>query len=250
MYPLEVLLEFVGFFLFILIPGYFLPAGQFYYLYQVRKVAKWEALRIQQKRPTSSQIRREIWMSIRSVLIFAIGSTVLLEMYKAGLTNIYRPISKYPFYVVPSFLLLVFLHDTWFYWTHRFMHWPPVFKYFHLDHHRSVTPTPWAIFAFSIWEAILQFLGLSVLIVFLPMCPIVLMLFLWYDTIVNVAGHSGIELVPSWVGKSPLFKWFNTVRHHDSHHTNVRVNYGSFLNVWDRWMGTFQDHPSVTKIAR
>lgn len=238
-----ILLEFVGFFLFILIFGYLLPAGQAYYRYHFRPSPELDSFRIQNTIPTQKQIRREIKWSLVSILIFAVGSTVLLQMYFAGMTNIYRPVTAYPiWYAVLSFLLFVFLHDTWFYWTHRFMHWRPVFKYMHLTHHRSVTPTPWAIFAFSPLEAITQFVGLSLLIIFLPMCPLVLMLFLSYDTAVNVGGHTGFEIIPKWVSNAPFFKWFNTVQHHDSHHTNVRVNYGSFLNVWDRWMGTFLDH--------
>jgi sterol desaturase/sphingolipid hydroxylase (fatty acid hydroxylase superfamily) len=34
---------------------------------------------------------------------------------------------------------------------------------------------------------------------------------------------------------------FNTVTHHDAHHTNTQVNFGVFFNVWDRWMGTFSE---------
>lgn len=237
-----VLVECVGFFWFILVFGYFIPAWRAYVRYHVGTSQEQETRRIQSKRPTMKQIHREIWYSIQSIAIFAVGCTALLEMYKAGMTNIYAPITSGPiWYAVLSLILCVFLHDTWFYWTHRFMHWRPVFKYMHLTHHRSVTPTPWAIFAFSPLEAICQFLGLSLLIIFLPMCPIVILLFLMYDTAVNVGGHTGFEIIPAWMEKLPVFRWFNTVRHHDTHHTNVRVNYGSFLNVWDRWMGTFRD---------
>ena len=237
-----ILLEFVGFFLFILIFGYLIPAWQFYYRFHVNPSPELELLRIQKSIASREQIQREIWMSVQSIVIFGVGSTVVLEMYLAGMTNIYRPVTAGPiWYAVVSFVVCVFLFDTYFYWTHRFMHWRPVFKYLHLDHHRSVTPTPFAIFAFSPWEAIIQFFGLALLIVFLPMCPLVLMLFLSYDTIMNIGGHNGFEIIPKWVAKVPFLNRFNTVRHHDAHHTNVAVNYGSFTNFWDRWMGTFQD---------
>ncbi|HZZ71425.1 MAG TPA: sterol desaturase family protein [Pirellulales bacterium] len=236
------LLEFVGFFAFILVFGYLWPAGYFYYRYHWKTSAAQEPYRIQTTVPARKQICREIRLSLVTILIFAIGSTIVFEMYRAGLTRIYRPLTVGPLWYAPlSFILCVFLNDTYFYWTHRFMHWRPVFKYIHLTHHRSVAPTPWAIFAFSPWEAILQFVGLALLIVFLPLCPLVLILFLAYDTLVNIAGHTGFELVPKWISRAPVLRWFNTVTHHDAHHTNVRVNYGAFLNVWDRWMGTFLD---------
>ena len=236
------LLEFAGFFLFILVSGYLLPAGYFYYRYHVRQDPRNERLRIQQLRPTGRQIRREIRMSLVTILIFAVMATALFQLYLAGKTAIYRPPNRYSLWYLPlSFLLCVIVNDTWFYWTHRLMHWPRVFKYVHLGHHRSVSPTPWAIFAFQPLEAVIQFCGIMVLVVYVPMCPPVLFAFLWYDTLVNTAGHTGFEMVPNSISRSWLFKWFNTVAHHDGHHTNTRTNYGAFFNLWDRWMGTFDD---------
>ena len=122
------------------------------------------------------------------------------------------------------------------------MHWRPVFKYTHAGHHKSVSPTPWAIFAFQPAEAILQFLSLSLIIIFVPMKPVVLFAYLSYDSMINIAGHTGHEVAPAWMSKHWLFKGFNNVTHHDNHHTNMRYNFGAFFNVWDRWMGTFLDN--------
>ena len=166
-------------------------------------------------------------------------STVSFELYKSGHTAIYLQLNDYPLWYLPSEFCVVriFARHLSFYWTHRFRHWRPVFKYFHLDHHRSVTPTPWAIYAFNPLEAILQFTGIMLLVIFLPLRPRVLLGFLTYDTLVNTAGHTGFEMVPKSVSQNWFFKYFNTVTHHDAHHTNVRVNYGSFFNLWDRWNG-------------
>jgi sterol desaturase/sphingolipid hydroxylase (fatty acid hydroxylase superfamily) len=177
-----------------------------------------------------------------TILIFAAMSTGLFEMYKAGHTSIYRNLRAYPLYYLPASLVIsLFIHDAYFYWLHRFMHWRPVFKYLHLGHHLSVSPTPFAIFAFQPLEAVLQFCGVSGLVIFLPMHPIVLLGFLWYDTIINTSGHTGYEMVPKSVSRNWLYTGFNTVTHHDTHHTNMRVNFGAFFNIWDRWMGTFLD---------
>ncbi len=228
-------LEFFGFFAFILVLGYLWPAGQFYFRYHIRNLPGKEEARIQHdRRPGRGQIRREIRLSLITIAIFAFGSTIVFQMYQAGWTNIYRNIHAYPLYYLPiSFLLCLVLHDTYFYWSHRFMHWRPVFKYFHLAHHRSVTPTPWAIFAFSPLEAITQFIGFGAIVVLLPLHPIALFAFLWWDTMVNTAGHTGFELVPKFISRSWFYKGFNTVTHHDTHHTNMKKNFGSFFNVWD-----------------
>src|SRR5262249_5267239 len=79
------------------------------------------------------------------------------------------------------------------------------------------------------------------LVIFMPLHPLVLFGFLWWDTIVNTAGHTGYEVVPKVVSRRPVMKFFNTVTHHDHHHTNMKANFGSFFNMWDRLMGTFMD---------
>jgi lathosterol oxidase len=186
-----------------------------------------------------------------TILIFAAMSTVLFELYKAGKTSIYQPITAYPLWYLPlSFFLCAFIHDTYFYWSHRLMHWQAVFKYVHLAHHRSIAPTPWAIFAFNPLEAVIQFIGIMLLVLFLPLHPVVLLAFLSYDTVVNAAGHTGFEMMPKGSTKHWPFKFFNTVTHHDNHHTNMRVNFGAFFTFWDRLMGTYLDNAEVASSAR
>jgi Delta7-sterol 5-desaturase len=240
---LQYAIEFAIIFAFILVPGYLIPCGHAYYKYFLRSNEEKESRRIQERRPKQHDVRREITMSIQSIVIFSVMSTVLWEMYKAGMTGIYWDTFKYPLYYIPaSFFLCLVLHDTMFYWSHRFMHWRPVFKYFHAGHHRSVSPTPWAIFAFQPLEAFLQIVCLMLIIVFVPLKPIILLAYLSYDSMINIAGHTGYELVPKWMSRHWMFKGMNNVTHHDNHHTNMKYNFGAFFNVWDRWMGTFLDN--------
>ena len=247
--------EFLAFFAFIAVFGYFLPAGQLYFRYRIRLAGKVESQRIQPRNPASGQVAREIKLSLVTIAIFAAMSTGLFELYKAGKTSIYTHFHDYPLYYLPASLVIsLFIHDAYFYWLHRFMHWKRVFKYLHLGHHRSVCPTPFAIYAFQPPEAVLQFCGVSALVIFLPMHPIVLLGFLWYDTLINTAGHTGYEMVPQAVSRNWFYTGFNTVTHHDTHHTNMKVNFGAFFNIWDRWMGTFLDEqtPPVgeTQVAK
>jgi sterol desaturase/sphingolipid hydroxylase (fatty acid hydroxylase superfamily) len=232
------LLEFAGFFTFILLFGYVLAVGPVYWRYNVRTTAADEALRIQPRRPRAGQVRREILLSLLTIAIFAIGATALLELYKAGETGIYAIGARPAWFGILMFFVCIAVHDTWFYWTHRFMHWRRVFKYWHAPHHKSVTPTAWAIFAFSPLEAVTQFAGLALMVMYLPLSPLTLLAFLTYDTAINTAGHCGFELTPRWLSRSWLWWPFSTVSSHDRHHTNMRVNFGSFLNVWDRICGT------------
>jgi len=235
------IVEFAVAFLFILVLGYLVPAGRYYYWYHVRQTPATESLRIQRRRPPPGQVWQEMQLSLVTVVIFAAMATFLFELYKVGRTSLYWPLLARPLWYFPlSVFLCAVVHDTYFYWTHRFMHWRPVFPYFHLGHHRFVTPTPFAIFAFQPLEAVTQAIGIMLIVLFVPLHPLALLLFLWYDTEVHTAGHTGYEVVPPAVSRHWLYRGFNTVHHHDAHHTNTRVNYGSFFNVWDRWMGTYQ----------
>ena len=50
-------------------------------------------------------------------------------------------------------IAIVIAHDAYFYWAHRTMHHPRLFKTFHRFHHRTITPTPWAAYSFAVPEA-------------------------------------------------------------------------------------------------
>jgi sterol desaturase/sphingolipid hydroxylase (fatty acid hydroxylase superfamily) len=39
-------------------------------------------------------------------------------------------------YVAVCVVLLDVLHDAWFYWTHRALHWRPLYRAVHWEHHR------------------------------------------------------------------------------------------------------------------
>lgn len=245
------LLEFVGLFVFITVLGYLVPAGRYYRRFHVGNHRELERFRIQHREIPPGQIAREIKMSLVTIAIFAAMGTALIELFKAGHTSIiyWERAWQSPLWALVSFALCFIIHDTYFYWTHRLMHWRPFFKYTHLGHHRSVSPTPWAIFAFQPAEAVIQGLGIMGLVIFLPLHPIVLLGFLAVDTEVNTAGHCGYEMVPRFISSSPLFSGFSTVTHHDRHHTNMSKNYGSFFNVWDRVMGTFLDATTPAETA-
>lgn len=42
-------------------------------------------------------------------------------------------------YILLCICFLDYLHDTWFYWTHRLLHWRPLYRWVHWEHHRCAT---------------------------------------------------------------------------------------------------------------
>jgi len=237
-------LEFLGFLAIILVGAYLLPAGLFYYIFFRDGIEGIDEGRIQQRKPTERSVRNEIRNSLIAVVLFAVYSTIAWQAIKAGKSAMYLDWLAYPWWTpIAGFVAAVLLHDTYFYWTHRLIHWPPLFPWLHADHHKSLAPTPWAIFSFQPAETVVQF-GFFVILVFLiPMHPVTFVAYLVYDGIFNAAGHSGHEIISKKQRHHWFFKYFTVVTHHDLHHSQFNCNFGQYFTVWDRLFGTFQDRP-------
>lgn len=105
----------------------------------------------------SDQIRKEIGWSLASVFIYAAPAGLLAWGWQArGWTRIYADVTDYPLWWLPgSVVVCLLLHDSWFYWTHRVMHRPRIYKRMHAVHHASRNPTAWAAMSFHPWESIM-----------------------------------------------------------------------------------------------
>lgn len=195
--------------------------------------------RIQEKFPEPSMIRMEIGWSLSTFAIFGAMAILIGWMQSKGWTLIYLHFNDYPawwFWLsIPAMLLL---HDTWFYWSHRFMHLKKVFPLVHRIHHLSNNPTPWAAFSFHPIEAVIEAGILPLIALLIPAHPVAILIFLVIMTIMNVVGHLGYELLPSGFTKWYITRMSNTSTHHNMHHRLVKCNYGLYFNIWDRIMGT------------
>jgi Delta7-sterol 5-desaturase len=242
--------EFVAVFAALLIVAYLIPAGLFHWLIEVRRTAVLTQHKIQDRRARAKDVRREIVHSLTSLVLFTLFSMALLRAYDAGWTAVYWGAHDYPLlWLHGSFIAAAVLHDTYFYWTHRLMHSRWLYPYFHSGHHKSVTPTPWAMLAFQPLETVPQFAFFALLILFVPLHPAVLLAYLVFDGLVNAAGHCGHEIVPKPFQRHWLLKYVNAVSHHDLHHSRFRYNFGQYFNVWDRLMGTFLDRSAAERNA-
>jgi Delta7-sterol 5-desaturase len=227
--------------LLLILTRYGVVAGIFFFIYYVWKKRAWTFQKIQSRFPQSIDYQREVGYSLLTILIFtAIGYVVFFSPLRSY-TLVYQNISDYGVgYFIASIGLMLLLHDTYFYWTHRAMHHPSIYKWFHQVHHLSTNPSPWAAYAFHPLEAIVE-AGIVVLIVFvMPAHPMAVSLFLLIMMVYNVYGHLGYELYPKGFSKSAIGKWINTSVNHNQHHQFFRGNYGLYFLWWDRWMGTIR----------
>lgn len=186
------------------------------------------------------QIRQELGWSLASAGIYgAPAGLVAWGWQQHGWTRIYTEVDAYPVWWLPlSLLVYLFLHDTWFYWTHRWMHRPRVFRLAHAVHHASKPPTAWAAMSFHPIEAVTGAIVIPALVFVLPVHIGVLGLVLATMTLMGVTNHMGWELFPRWLVHSRLGNWLITASHHQRHHESYLCNYGLYFRVWDRLCGT------------
>ncbi|MDZ7646469.1 MAG: sterol desaturase family protein [Cytophagales bacterium] len=119
-------------------------------------------------------------------------------------------------------ILMLLIHDTYFYWAHRAMHHPKLFAIFHRVHHLSTNPSPWAAFAFHPLESVVEAGIILVLALVMPVHAYSIALFLLIMMIYNVYGHLGYELYPKGFTKTWLGKWVNTSVNHNQHHQSFK----------------------------
>lgn len=221
---------------------YYLLAGIAFLIFYLIRKNKIRHRKIQKKFPGTRDYIREIGFSTLSLFIFASVPIIILNSdITRPYTHYYQSINEFGIvYYIAAFPLMMVLHDTYFYWMHRLMHMPALFRTFHLLHHRSTNPSPWAAYAFHPLEAIIEAFITAVLLFVMPIHPSHLIIFFAFSLAYNVYGHLGFELYPKNFNKHWLGKWVNTSVSHNQHHQFFKGNYGLYFTFWDRWMGTLR----------
>ena len=186
------------------------------------------------------QIRREIAWSLASAAIYGIPAGVVAWGWaNRGWTRIYADVHAWPLWYLPvSVLLYLLAHDAWFYWTHRAMHRPRLFRLAHAVHHASRPPTAWAAMSFHWLEALTGAVVIPLLVFAIPIHIGALGLVLAIMTVMGVTNHMGWELFPSFLWRGPVGAWLITASHHQRHHELYGCNYGLYFRFWDRLCGT------------
>jgi Delta7-sterol 5-desaturase len=184
----------------------------------------------------SRQIGGEVRWSLLSALIFGIPAGIVAWGWQEqGWTRIYTDWDALPLWWLPvSVVVYLFLHDTWFYWTHRLMHEPRAFRIAHAVHHSSRPPTAWAAMSFHPIEALTGAVVIPALVLLVPIHVAMLGLVLFVMTVMGITNHMGWEMFPRSLVNSRFGGWLITASHHNRHHEQYRCNYGLYFRVWDR----------------
>lgn len=219
---------------------YFILAGVAFVVFYVLFKKQFQSIKIQQKFPKNENYYRDVKYSVISMLIFSTIAYLSFTQFKAYNNIIYTEVDNY-YYLAFNFIWMFFLHDTYFYWIHRMMHHPFLYRKVHLIHHKSTNPSPWTSYAFHPFEAILE-AGIAPLVAFtIPVYRSAFFIFMLFQIIYNVYGHLGYELYPKNFHKTLIGRWVNTSVSHNQHHKSFYGNFGLYTLIWDRWLGTLRD---------
>ena len=94
----------------------------------------------------------EIKNNIYSLFIYIFIIVLLFYLYEKDYFNFSFEVSLL---IIPYSILLIIFHDTYFYFLHRLIHTKVLYKYIHIDHHKSVYPSVFSAYNFHPIEAIL-----------------------------------------------------------------------------------------------
>lgn len=233
--------EFMGTY-FAIVSRYLLLAALFFTVFYKIFKDRFSYRKIQLKFPANKDYIREVSYSIIAVMFMAATSAPFFLEPLSAYNQVFYDFSARPtWYHILCFPIMMLLHDTYFYWMHRTMHHPKIFKIAHLVHHKSHNPSPWAAYAFHPIEAFFESLIGPIILLLLPVHFLIFIGFFVFQIVYNIYGHSGYEFFPKGFHQHWLGKWINTSVHHNLHHKYFDNSYGLYFTIWDRWMGTM--HP-------
>jgi ring-1,2-phenylacetyl-CoA epoxidase subunit PaaE len=190
------------------------------------------------KRAGWVQIKDEVIASAVSLLGGTAFQLILFSMRDGGNLKLYDNAGKYGiWYEVFVVAFMIFVTDAWFYWLHRFMHQPVVYKYVHALHHKSLDVNPFTSNSFHVIEAIALTLWILPFLYFIPVSPVALGIVQALGTFNNLKSHLGYEFFPKFF-RIPPFNMLVNATNHSLHHTQYNGNYGLFFRYWDILCGT------------
>lgn len=228
------------------IAKYFVLAGIPFLIFYIVFPNTFTKNKIQPRNAKRKDFIREILHSMQATFVFVGLVLLILKTPLRDYTQFYMSSTDYSMWWIPvSVLLALIIHDTYFYWMHKTVHHPTLFKRVHLVHHKSVNPSPWASFSFHFFESLLEAMVAPIILLFIPMNIAALIIFGFVSFAFNVYGHLGYEIAPKWFRHSFLFQLMVTSTHHNIHHAKFKGNYGLYFRIWDRIMET--EHPDYVK---
>ncbi len=183
-----------------------------------------------------TQLHDNMFWTLTSGVFFWTGFEVLMFW---AMANGYAPVlwwANNPVWLVVLFFLTPLWISFHFYWIHRFLHWPPLYRVAHSLHHRNTNIGPWSGLSMHPIEHLLFFS--SILIHWVVAAHPVLILFhMQHQALTAATSHAGFDgLLMNDKNSLELGNF-----HHQMHHRYFECNYGTLEVPWDKYFGSYHD---------
>jgi len=184
----------------------------------------------------SDQVKDNMFWSLTS----GVAHLTLFQSFTWWLmANGYIPtlvVQNNPVWFVLGFVLLPIWSAFHFYWVHRLLHIPFLYKHVHSLHHKNINIGPWSGIAMHPIEHMLYISSLCIhwLIASHPLHVIFHVIWLGPGAAMSHTGYENLLI------KDKRRLALGTF-YHQLHHRYFECNYGNQELPWDRWFGTFHD---------
>ncbi len=186
---------------------------------------------------TGNQVRDNMLWSLASGVTFWTAYEVFfMWAYANDLLPFYIDWMAHPVWFVLMLLAIPFWASLHFYFIHRLLNWPPLYKIAHAVHHRNDNTGPWSGLSMHPIEHII-YLSSVLIHVVLASHPIHIIFHNQWNALGAATTHTGFDSI--------TFKGIPILNlgsfHHQLHHRYYHCNYGNEYMPWDRWFGSDND---------
>ena len=211
-----------------LIPHCFFAGSIHYWLY--RKKGQDKKFKFDKRDPAKDngvytfrdQVKDNMFWTICSgITIWTFFQAIVLWAMANGFAPVLT-FSESPILFILVFPALVVWASFHFYWIHRFLHWPPMYRIAHALHHRNVNVGPWSGISMHPIEHFLFYTNFLIHFI-LVSSPLHLMFHGYMQSIHPIFSHSGFEkLYVANKERANMGDFF-----HQLHHRYFECNYGT-----------------------
>ncbi len=133
-------------------------------------------------------------------------------------------------------LFFIIVQDFYFFVTHYYLHNKKKLFKLHWTHHNQKKVTPYTTFSLSIGEALIQFGYFHILSLFIENSIGDLF------TAFAFAWSLFLHMDFNYPGERLMRRFFVTNKFHIEHHQKLKMNYGLYFVIWDRFLEQFQSN--------
>jgi len=184
----------------------------------------------------NNQVKDNIfWSIISGCTIWSLYECLILWMYASERIQVISW-NENPLYLILCIFVMPFAGGVHFYFIHRFLHVPKIYKIAHAVHHRNVNTGPWTGISMHPLEHIPYF-SFLLLWLLIPVNPYIITLTGLFWGIGPAQSHAGFDKLVLFKNKTlELSDYF-----HHLHHKHFELNYGNIYAPLDNLFKSFHN---------